>query len=260
MTPTEGIAMATERMVIWQGKSELDGSDIIVLATGVPKASKRVSKARSSANVKTGNMIQIHIVVDGILPLEALKQGLDQAVCGICPHRGKASGGTNACYVNLGKGQNSMMRSHLTRGSAPFRVEAFAGQKVRFGAYGDPAAVPFEVWSQIQAVADSTTGYTHQWRIADPRFAEICMASADSVEDRREARLKGYRTFRVRTKASARLKGEVVCPASKEAGYKTVCATCMACGGTDTGRAQDITIIAHGPTAKRFAPLSLTVI
>ncbi|QGH79770.1 hypothetical protein SEA_ANON_99 [Gordonia phage Anon] len=243
--------MATERMIIWEGKSELDGSDIGVLATGVPKQSQ--SKAIKSRNEKTGDMIQIHIVVDGILPLDALKQGLDQSVCGTCPHRGKASGGTGACYVNLGKGQNSMMRAHLDKGSAPFRLEAFEGQRVRLGAYGDPAAVPFEVWEQIASVAEGVTGYTHQWRTADPRFAELCMASADTVAERREARMKGYRTFRVRTKDSARLKGEVVCPASAEAGKKTVCATCMACGGASTGRTQDITIIAHGPTASSFA-------
>jgi hypothetical protein len=253
--------MATERMIIWSGVSELDGvTPIVVLATGVPKAPRLrkdgtliVSRAKSSANEKTGDMPQIHIVVDGVLPLDALKAGSDTAVCGTCPHRSKASGGTGACYVNLGKGQNAMMRSHLEKGSVPFDVSRFAGQKVRFGAYGDPAAVPFHIWESIAEVAEGVVGYTHQWRTADPRFARLCRASADSVEERAEARMKGYKTFRVRTADEVRQTGEVVCPASVEAGKKTVCATCMACGGTDNKRKQDVTIIVHGPTKKHFA-------
>ncbi|AGR46506.1 hypothetical protein ODIN_92 [Mycobacterium phage Odin] len=249
--------MATERMLIWEGKSELDGSDIIVLATGVPKASKHGNRRKSSVNVKTGDMIQVYILRADKAPLDVIREGLDESICGVCPHRSKASGGSSACYVNVGQGPRSTWAAHERNGSASFRVEAFAGQRVRFGAYGDPAAVPFEVWDRIASVAEGVTGYTHQWRTADPRFAQICMASADSVAERRQARHKGYRTFRVRTASEARLNGEVTCPASREAGYKTVCATCMACGGTDNGRKQDITIIAHGPTAKRFIPLSV---
>lgn len=253
--------MATERMLIWSGISELDGvTQIVALATGVPKAPRLrkdgtpiKSRAKSSANEKTGDMIQIHIMVDGILPLDALKAGADTAVCGTCPHRSKASGGTSACYVNLGKGQNSSMRSHMNKGSVPFDVSRFAGQKVRFGAYGDPAAVPFHIWKSIADVAEGVTGYTHQWRTADPRFADYCMASADSADEGREARRIGYRNFIVRPVGSEKPKGAVVCPASAEAGKKTVCATCMACGGNNNGRKHDITIIVHGPTKKHFA-------
>lgn len=247
--------MATDRMIIWEGTSQLDGvTPIIVLATGVPRLGARKSK---SANVKTGDMIQTFILVADEKPTDVLKNGGDEAICGTCPHRGKASGGSGACYVNVGQGPRSTWEAHQRNGSVAFDAERFRGHKVRLGAYGDPAAVPFEVWQAIAEVAEGVTGYTHQWKTCDPRFAQYCMASADTVDERREARMKGYRAFRVRTADQARLKGEVLCPASAEAGKKTVCATCMACGGTDSGRKQDITIIAHGPAARSFTPAAV---
>lgn len=125
----------------------------------------------------------------------------------------------------------------------------------RFGAYGDPAAVPFEVWDGIADVADSVTGYTHQWRKCDPRFSRYCMASADSVDERREARLAGYRAFVVLPRGSSKPRGMVMCPASAEAGKRTVCADCMQCSGTASGRTVDVTIQAHGTSARAFAAL-----
>lgn len=234
------------RMVIWQGPSLLDGSPIVVIATGVHKVG---SRAKASANVKTGDMIQVTIMRSDVNPTQALKDGLDVAVCGDCTHRSKASGGAGDCYTHKalrrGHAQTGTYKAHAEHGSIPFDLSRFAGRKVRFGAYGDPAAVPFEVWEQIHSVADGFTGYTHQWRTADPRFADMFMASADSVLDRREARMKGYRTFRVRLASEAREQGEIMCPASEEAGNKTQCATCLQCSGTALGRKLDIVIIKH---------------
>lgn len=242
--------MATERMIIWQGTSELDGvTPIIVLATGVPTK----GKGRSSANTKTGDMIQTWILRDDVAPHTAVKEGLDEAICGDCPQRGKASGGSGACYVNTGQGPRSTWAAHQRNGSAAFDLERFAGRKVRIGAYGDPAAVPFEVWESIAAVAEGVTGYTHQWRTADPRFAEVCMASADSIPDYRDARAKGYKAFVVMPFGSAKPKGLITCPASEEAGKKTVCASCMRCGGLSDRRKQSITIMAHGTAKRKFA-------
>jgi hypothetical protein len=116
---------------------------------------------------------------------------------------------------------------------------------VRFGAYGDPAAVPFEVWAEIAGVASGFTGYTHQWRTADPRFAELFMASADSEQDEVDANAKGYRAFRIRLPEESKLRGEIVCPSSEEAGNKTDCATCLQCSGTALGRKLNIVIIKH---------------
>ena len=247
--------MATERMIIWSGISQLDGvTPVVALATGVPTAGTR---SVSSNNAKTGDMIQVHILLADVNPTQALKQGLDAAICGTCPHKSVAAGGSGACYthgnIRRGFAQTSTWKSHDAKGSVPFDVSRFAGQKVRFGAYGDPAAVPFEVWASIAEVAEGVTGYTHQWRTADPRFAEVCMASADSMPEYLEARRAGYRTFLVRPMDSARPKGMITCPASEEAGKKTVCASCLQCGGTGNGRKAMITIMAHGASKKQFA-------
>lgn len=241
--------MATERMVIWRGISQLDGTTpIVLLATGVPVK----GKGKASQNSKTGDMIQTWVLRDDIAPHTAMKEGKDEAICGTCPHRSKASGGSGACYVNVAQGPRATWVAHQQKGSAPFDVTRFAGRKVRFGSYGDPAAVPFEVWESIAEVAEAVTGYTHQWKACDPRFSRYCMASADSVQGRREARLMGYRAFWVRPAGSEKPSGAVVCPASEEAGKRTVCASCLQCGGTANGRRADITIMAHGTSKNSF--------
>src|ERR1041384_5136938 len=51
---------------------------------------------------------------------------------------------------------------------------------VRLGAYGDPAAIPFEIWRVLLTTTAGHVAYTHQWKRCDPRFREISMASVDS--------------------------------------------------------------------------------
>ena len=240
------VVKTTDRMLVWEGPSVLDGSPIMVIATGAHPVG---SRAKSSANAKTGNMIQITIMRSDVNPTQSLKDGLDTAVCGNCIHRSKASGGVGDCYThkNLRRGfaQTGTFKAHDSDGSLPFDLARFEGRRVRFGAYGDPAAVPFEVWAEIAGVASGFTGYTHQWKTADPRFAELFMASADSEQDEVDANAKGYRAFRIRLPEESKLRGEIVCPSSEEAGNKTDCATCLQCSGTALGRKLNIVIIKH---------------
>lgn len=259
------------RMVIWEGPSVIDGTPIIVLATGVPTLAQSARGARSG-NAKTGAMVQTYILRADVNPVAALRLGTDISICGVCPHKSRAAGGTGACYVNVGQGPNSAWKAHQHTGSTPFDIERLRGLKIRFGSYGDPAAVPAHVWEQLASVASGVTGYTHQWNsarlasadlntdAADITLAQWCMASADTPDEGRMARKLGYRSFIVRSADTARPAGAVVCPASAEAGKRTVCATCMACGGTSNGRRHDVTIIAHGSTASSFRPLPLTVV
>ena len=260
------------RMLIWEGPSVIDGSPIIVLATGVPTAAQRKRGARS-ANVKTGDMVQTYILRADINPVAALAYGADVSICGVCPHKSRAAGGSGACYVNVGQGPRSAWVAHQHTGSTPYDPERLRGLKIRFGSYGDPAAVPSYVWQELAALADGVTGYTHQWHAnrlldaglsadaADIKLSQWCMASADTADEGRMARRLGYRSFIVRSPSDPKPAGSVVCPASVEAGKRTVCATCMACGGTGNGRRHDVTIIAHGSTARSFRPsLPLTVV
>lgn len=254
-------------MLVWSGPSQLDGeTPLVVLATYDSNPLKK-----SSDNVKTGDMVQTYIMRADMHPYEAIKAGADTAICGKCPHNSVAAGGSGACYVEVWKAPSGIWAAydrnrngdhgkHNQSWTIPLDLEAFRDRKVRFGAYGDPASVPFEVWESIAGVAEDVTGYTHQWRTADPRFARYCMASADSTEEGEQAFALGYRSFIVREPGTPKPKGAVQCPASKEAGKRTVCADCLQCGGTSNGRRSDITIMAHGGRKSKFRPLALSVV
>lgn len=249
-------------LIIYRGPSMLDGSPILVVATGL---------ASGSVNTKTGALVQTWILRDDVSPIDAAHSGADSAICGSCPHRGEVVEGRNvsrSCYVNLGQAPLNVWRTAhrvpLANGKAragypvasPETLAAhFDGRLVRLGSYGDPAAVPVWVWQAVMSKADGGTGYTHQWKDAAPELAQWCMASCDSQVDRVFAGFLGYRTFRV-TRADARTdkaEREVVCPASKEAGTLTNCAACKACGGTSAKAKADIVITVHGTASHRKA-------
>ncbi|MBB5167081.1 hypothetical protein [Mycobacterium sp. AZCC_0083] len=236
-------------MVVWSGVSELDGvTPIVVLASF------------ESSNVKTGNMIQTWILRSDVAPNVAITEGTDSAVCGSCVHRGdKSTGRKRTCYVNP-RTPASVWRAFNRGNARPFDAAPFKGRKVRIGAYGDPAAAPFEVWARIAELATSVTGYTHQWRTCDPRFAKLTMASADSMDDYRVARRMGYRAFVVRELGAAKPQGLVQCPATEGKSNTVQCIDCMQCGGTDNGRKASISIEVHGATARAFKALPLAVI
>lgn len=230
--------------IIYRGPSLLNGAPIVVVAI-----------TKRSTNAKTGDIVQTYILADnGLSPVVSAQTLADAAVCGDCPHR-RGTGG--ACYVNLGQGPRSVMDG-VIRGIYPVGLqdaaEASSGRMVRLGTYGDPAAVPSDVWAALLAGAAGNTGYSHQWR--KPMAAPVmqwCMASADSEADRLEAKSHGYRTFRIRTESQPVMAGEFVCPASAEAGKRKTCADCGACSGGISTRKADPVIVVHGALANRFA-------
>lgn len=233
--------------IIYRGPSELDGAPIVVIATGL---------AKSSRNGKTGNLIQTWIMRDDVSPADAIHTGDDSSICGACPHRGVIVDGKNlkrTCYVTIWQAPLNIWKSYH-RGIYPDMtgdLDALGADRlIRLGAYGDPAAVPMHVWQRLLRNASGSTGYTHQWRTCDPDLAEYCMASADTADERWLARAMGYRVFRVRSIDDPVQKGEVVCPASAEAGKRTNCAACKACGGHKAKARADIVIAAHGSAAK----------
>lgn len=219
-------------MILYEGPSMMNGEPIVAIATGLTSP---------STNRKTGPMIQTWILAQDEAPHLAVKSGNDAAVCGDCPARGKW------CYVTTFQGPRSIWETWKRGGYPAFDVGAYTGKPVRFGAYGDPAAVPFEVWDAIGFQASMVTGYTHAWRYCDPLHKHYCMASCDTEEEALEARERGWRTFRLGTKS---LSNEVICPASEEAGNKLQCIDCGACNGTSQGRKSHIVIQAHGAPSK----------
>ena len=217
--------------VFYRGPSMLDGQPIIAIATGTAKGSR---------NTKTGGEVQTWILRDDVSPVDAAHTGADASICGTCPHRGVIVDGRNvarSCYVTLFHAPLNVWKS-AHRGIYPNvtpqeGAAILQGLTLRLGSYGDPAAVPLEVWQGLLELTDGHTGYTHAWR-TNPALAAYCMASCDTPTDYVEAKALGWRTFRVMTQAEANAKfeREIACPASKEAGAKTSCALCKACGGT----------------------------
>ena len=67
----------------------------VIIATGF---------STPSDNRKTGDMIQIWILVRSVSPTEAIRTGLDRLICGSCVHRGHEENGRHGvertCYVN----------------------------------------------------------------------------------------------------------------------------------------------------------------
>jgi hypothetical protein len=237
-------------VVLYEGPSQIDGKPIVVIANRIET---------KSTNDKTGNMVQTWIMRSDIAPTEALKTGDDASVCGNCRHRPKKKG---SCYVVVFRAPLGVWKAfHNGRYARPgidfdkrLVFGLFAGKAFRMGSYGDPAAAPFRVWRSATLNADVVNGYSHQWR--DPRFQAfklLCMASADTPEDMADAHALGWRTFRVRAAQEPVVKGlEAICPASKEAGYKTDCATCKSCGGNSAKARVSMVIMAHGAMTKRF--------
>jgi len=222
--------------VIYEGPSELDGKPIVVIATD------------NSGNRKTGSMVQTWILRADIEPHTALKTGDDSSVCGDCPHRPANHG---ACYVTVFQAPLAVYRAYKRGSYGEFQPGQFAGRMVRIGSYGDPAAVPLEIWEAYTDGAAGMTGYSHQWGNADKGLSAYCMASCDTPAERERAVSMGWRTFRVRLADEPVMQGEAVCPASHEAGQKLTCDKCKACSGTTGHRSlSGIAIVAHGAAGK----------
>jgi hypothetical protein len=229
-------------MILWEGESLIDGAPIVLIGT------------KDSRNLKTGAQLQTWIMRADLHPHAAVKSGDDVSVCGDCPQRPALGGG---CYVVTWQAPASTwgayQRGRHDRARSPADLIAFgSGEDLRIGAYGDPGAVPLGVWQMLASDAKSVTGFTHQWRRADPGLASLCMASVESLEEAALARAMGWRTYRIRQADEPLGEREFVCPASAEAGKRLQCQECRACGGTGAKARAHPVIISHGPRA-RFA-------
>ena len=174
-------------VILYKGPSMLDGRPIVVVCTF------------ESANRKTGPMAQVWILVQDLDPVSAVSRGVDGSICGDCVHRG-TGGAVRTCYVNVGQAPLQVWQS-WRRGLYGRRAVgsgAWAkGRRVRWGAYGDPAAMPFRIAERAFAHALGHTGYTHQWRGAGAPWVGKLQASCDSAAEAMEAAMGGWATFLV---------------------------------------------------------------
>jgi hypothetical protein len=253
--------------VLWEGASLIDGLPIVAIAT------------ISSRNKKTGRMLQTWILRSDIDPITANRTGADYSICGKCPLRGEANhsktsgiADNRGCYVQIGQAPASVYRTYK-KGNYPKAI-VYAnllfppnvaskggkcigyGEIVRLGAYGDPAAVPAEIWDMLTKFSNGWTGYTHQSGFIASAPIDKCMVSADSAIDAMQAWGKGYRTFRIVSDTSEVIKAkEVICPATPEGGSKATCADCRLCmGSSKTGKS--VAVVAHGAGKKHAIALN----
>jgi hypothetical protein len=236
---------------VWHGTSAIDGrSPVALFISGL---------VRKSHNPKTGNMLQAWILRADMNPVEAICSAADSAVCGDCKHRGQLDADgilrNRSCYVSVKNAPLSVYRA-WQRGNVPtVAIGAIAdqlqGRTIRFGAYGDPAAVPVTIWRELSSRCKRATGYTHQWQTAS--LQGLCMASVDTVAERDAARQLGYRTFRVKAADEGLESGEISCPASDEMGKRTTCEACGLCNGATAADARKtIAINVHGIGTSSF--------
>lgn len=226
--------------ILFEGPSRIDGNPIVVIGTGFHNR---------TSNRKTGDMVQTWILKSDMRPHEAVKTKQDYSVCGDCKHRG------TSCYVLTHQAPTNIYKAYkagkYTKLDEAQYKALLKGRRVRFGAYGDPAAAPLALWRNLAKHALAFTGYTHQWsHLKNQALKDFCMASVDTKDELKYAQKLGWRTFRVRSDEDELVEKEVVCPASDEGGNKIQCADCTACDGTRSNRKSSICIVVHGAKHK----------
>jgi hypothetical protein len=210
--------------ILYEGPSVMDNKTIVALMTGVDTPSH---------NKKTGALAQVWIMRADISPTEAVKTKGDASICGNCIHRGKS------CYVALHQAPLSIFRAYKAGRYTPIDPQ-IAGYRrdIRLGAYGDPAAVPIDIWERLLSKSRTHVGYTHSPRVS-PKLKSILMASADTVGEALQYQAEGWKTFRVKHPGEPLLEGEINCLASTKG------LTCQQCGVCD-GKKANVAINIHG--------------
>ena len=222
--------------IVYEGESQLNGEPIVGIIT------------MKSVNVKTGNMAQLWILRSDMHPIEAKEQGVDNAICGNCQFRQSLGG---ACYVNIGQAPSAVYRTY-NKGGYPVakNLSIFKDMKIRFGAYGDPAAIPVSILALLKSYAKNNTSYTHQWKDNKNNdiLKAVSMASVDSLAEAQEASEAGYRWFRVTNDISTLRCDEIICPNTTKG---ILCQDCNLCSGNAV-KAKSIVIETHGTWSKKF--------
>jgi hypothetical protein len=232
-------------LIFYDGPSRIDGARILGVATA------------QSQNRKIGKMLQLWIM-PSISPIVAVKSGADASVCGDCALRG-TNGAERICYVEWWRAvENIWQSAQKPHRTGRATIEEFAGYcrglQLRLGAYGDPVAIPLDVWRPLLAVAGGWTAYTHQWskpHLSDG-YQDWCMASVETEQQQRDAEGLGWRTFRVRNVDAPMSAREVVCPHELNSAIK--CAACSLCRGS-ARQAKSVVVTVHGRGGMKYLPL-----
>ena len=195
----------------------------------------------NSANGKTGDVVQVYYLPVDEHPIDAIKSGLDSAVCGSCPLK---PSNANACYVRKFHGPARVwttfkasrypLYKDLSQAEKNKVLSILKSKPIRLGAWGDPAS-DLETSTFLASLAPQITAYSHQWR-ANPQLKPFTMASVDTAEDYKQAKDSGWRTYRHTNEDSA-FDNEIICPHKT---HGTQCIDCGLCSGTNSGSDKDI--------------------
>lgn len=207
-----------------------------------------VTATLKSKNEKTGNMVQIAIMLRDVDPVAGVLSGLDAVtICTDCPF---ATG--NGCYVNVAKSPLTIWRA-FHRGNVPFLApkdyaRVFSGRKVRFGSYGNPTLIPISIVKAICAICEGWTGYFHNWKSMTPQLARrwnaYFMASTETKDSLAMANQLRLRTFHA---SPVQPEGTVECLSDT---HNKECKDCMLCCGTKLN-AKSVWINPHGVKVKK---------
>lgn len=220
---------------IWEGPSAYNQKTISAILTRVINNSK---------NPKTGPMSQCFYLMKDISPIDAIRcEDGDRGVCGSCVLRPEFFDNIKKalrCYTSRKSYQAplSVWSHNIMR---PVQLaEAIAAIKskpkpIRFGAHGDPAMMPQDVFMKLVASLDGLsdreqyyTAYTHQMRHSFADWLKPhAMASVENLADAHLYQCLGWRTFRITDVPEAE-KGEIICPNFIN-GIK--CFSCLLCNG-----------------------------
>ena len=206
---------------------------------------------RKSSNPKTGDMLQMSILVRKVEPLEALRKGLDRHNCGGCLYSSTENGGNNDCYVLVGQMPTQVYRSvkgQRIPDTDPADIRP--GKPIRLGSYGDPGFLPLSVL-EVWTIGRKFTGYSHAWRTLPQAYAQYLMASCETPDDVRQANERGWRAYRTIEHIDSPISSssELMCV---NLTHKIQCADCRLCSGSSIG-AKSIVIPLHGGRFNRKA-------
>ena len=228
---------------IWRGKSLINGDNIVAILT------------LRSDNRKTGDMCQLYILHADVDPVQAIRLRKDDAVCGNCHLRQNMGG---PCYVYIAQDPLNVWKAWYNGAYPKLAPENFyklKGLPVRFGAYGDPGALPVHILNELKKHIGNHTGYTHRWKNESVQALQpLCMASVETPEQQQEASAMGWRTFRIIRSGDALLPDEVLCPHTT---HGVQCVNCQLCKGTSL-RAKNIAVHVHGAHKNKFNPVVVT--
>lgn len=164
-------------VIFYDGPSLLTGERVVGILSGLDGETN---------NPKTGPMIQAWVLVPNKPPMDAVRTGEDEAICGDCKLRGR-NGYGRGCYVTPFFGPTQIWK---TFAAGKYRAVTWdeiravlEGRGLRLCAYGDPAAVPFEIWRLMVKASRTHVGYTHSWRTCDQRLKTLVMASVDTTRE-----------------------------------------------------------------------------